>query len=90
MLDQDTSYRITRCYYIQGIHNGDFLGDEENIEAHHGDDEGYNIIRIIINEVGAILNIVLWESIRSELLIKDKASSTEAIQLAIKMTIKMQ
>ena len=49
--------------YIQGIHNGDFLGDEENIEAHHGDDEGYNIIRIIINEVGAILNIVLWESI---------------------------
>ena len=52
MLDQDTSYRITRCYYIQGIHNGDFLGDEENIEAHHGDDEIYNVIRIMINELG--------------------------------------
>ena len=62
MLDQDTSYRITRCYYIQGTHNGDFLGDK-NIEAHHGDDEGYNVIRMLINEVGAILNIVLWNSI---------------------------
>ena len=62
MLDQDTSYRITRCYYIQGTHNGDFLGDK-NIEANHGDDEGYNVIRMLINEEGAILNIVLWESI---------------------------
>ena len=63
MLDQDTSYRITRCYYIQGIHNGDFLGDEEDIEVHHGVDEGYNVIRMMINEAGAILNIALWESI---------------------------
>ena len=49
MLDQDTSYRITRSYYIQGTHNGDFLGDK-NIEAHHGDDESYKVIRIMINE----------------------------------------
>ena len=62
MLDQDTSYRITRWYYTQIIHNVDFLGDK-NIEAHHGDDEGYNVIRMLINEVGAILNIVLWNSI---------------------------
>ena len=35
----------------------------EDIEVHHGVDEGYNVIRMLINEVGAILNIVLWNSI---------------------------